>query len=189
MSDGPYRSLPMRAAWKKTAKFAYKPAFTADEICGAAVEALADDWRSDVPDALSRGVREILGREQVSLFRDDKIAQLESLRRLSAGHGLGQVLLDCAIHQAMSGRSGPDAAADAAAEGLAIWGARHARQIEEHFCRESTERRARDVRARIEEGIAGSSLTGLGRQLLKIDGTPAPRAAPKQTGLDDGARL
>ena len=89
----------------------------------------------------------------------------------------------------MSGRSGPDAAAEAAAEGLSIWGARHARQIEEHFCRASTERRARDVRTRIEGGIAASSLTELGRQFLKLDGAPAPRSTPKQTGLDDGAQL
>ena len=33
--------------------------------------------------------REILGGEQDLLFRDQKVTRLEALRRLTAGHGLG----------------------------------------------------------------------------------------------------
>ena len=79
----------MRRGWKKTARFADKPAFTASDICGAAVEAFADDWRSDVPDALSRGVREILGGEQDSLFRDQKVTRLEFYGGSPQGTGSG----------------------------------------------------------------------------------------------------
>jgi hypothetical protein len=189
MSDGPHRSLKMRPSWKKVAEFADKHSFTQEEVGNAACVACSQDWRADVPDTLIRGVCEILGGQQDSLFRDQKVIQLESLRRIAAGHGLGQVLIDCAIHQTISGQSGPDGAVEAASQALAIWCSRHSRQIEEIYCRESTERRAQNVRTRIEEGIGNAARHGLARQLLNLEKTPAPRTVTKQTGLDDGVHL
>lgn len=189
MSDGPHRSLKMRPGWKKVAEFADNRAFAKEEVSSAAVSALGDDWRSEVPDSVVECVREVLGGQQDSLFRDQKMMQLEAGRRISAGHGLGQVVIDCAVHRVASGATGADAAVEAVADALAIWGSRHGRQIEEHYCRESTDRRAQNVRARIEEGIGGASLHGLARQLLKLDSAPVPRTPPKQTGVDDGVRL
>ena len=34
MSDGPWKSLPMRPHWKQVAKRAETGAFSADELCG-----------------------------------------------------------------------------------------------------------------------------------------------------------
>lgn len=189
MSDGPHRSLKMRPDWKKVAEFADKRAFAPEEVNDAAAAAYGEDWRTDVPDAVAAAVCEILGGLQDNLFRDEKVRQLEALRRLAAGHGLGQVVIDCAVQQAMSGNSGADAPVAAVDQALAIWGARHAREIEEHYCRKSTERRAEHVRTRIEEAVGGASPSQLARQLLKIDGAAAPRTPPKQTGIDDGVRL
>lgn len=189
MSDGPHRSLKMRPAWKTVAKFADKRAFTQEEVGGAVAAAFADDWRADVADNIAECICEVLGGQKDSLFRDQKVMQLEALRPLTAGREFAQVLLDCAIHRASSGKASADAAVEATADALAIWGARHGRHIEEHYCRESTERRADKVRGRIEGGISGTPLGALARQLLKLESRTAPRTPPKQTGLDDGVRL
>lgn len=189
MSDGPHRSLNMRPGWKKAAEFADYDAFAPKDVSDAVASAFTDDWRADVSDSVATCISEVLGGQQDSLFRDQKIMQLEALRTMTAGHGLAQVLLDCAIQKAESGAAGPDAIVEAAADALDVWGARHGRQIEEHYCRESTVRRADHVRARIEEGLGGVSRDALARQLLRMESTTPPRKPTKQTGLDDGVQL
>ena len=106
MSDGPHRSLKMRPGWKKVAEFADKRAFALEEISNAVIPALGEDWRADVPDPVVRGICKILGDQQDTLFADHKVTGLEALRPMTAGHGLGQILIDCAIQQAASGASG-----------------------------------------------------------------------------------
>jgi len=189
MSDGPHRSLNMRPGWKKVAEFADNRVFTLEEIGNAAASALSRDWRADVPDALARCVCETLGGQRDSLFRDQKVTELEAQRRNTAGHELGQILLDCAIRRVVNGGLGGDAAAEAAADALGVWGARHGREVEEHYCRESTLRRAENVRTRIEEGIGRTDRTAIARQLLKLEAAAAPRTPSKQTGIDDGVQL
>lgn len=189
MSDGPHRSLNKRPAWKRVAEFADKRAFTQEEVGHAVAAAFADDWRVDVAPNIAECICDVLGGQKDSLFRDQKIMQLEALRPLTAGRELAQVLLDCAIQRAVSGEPTADAAVEAASDALEIWGARHGRHIEEHYRRESTERRAHKVRDRIEQGIGGTPRAGLARQLLKLEPKTAPRTPPKQTGLDDGVRI
>jgi hypothetical protein len=115
--------------------------------------------------------------------------QLEALRPLTAGRELAQILLECAIQRAVSGEANADAAVEAGADALDIWGARQGRHAEEHYCRESTVGRAGNVRNRIEEGIGATPRAALARQLLKLEPRTTPRTPTKQTGLDDGVRL
>lgn len=189
MSDGPHRSLNMRRGWKKVAEIADNRASALEEIEEAADSALSADWRADVPEAVASAICEILGGQQDSLFRDQKVMQVEALRRNTAGQGLGQLVIECALHQLISKKSGTDVAVEAVAEALCIWSVRHNRQIEEHYCRDSTQRRGQNLRARIERGIGAASLKGLARQFLKLGGAAVPRTPPKRTGLDDGVRL
>lgn len=131
----------------------------------------------------------MLGDGQQSLFSDQKLLQLEALKPLTAGHELGELLVDCAIQVAASGASGPEAAVEAAENTLSIWGARHARQVEEHYRRKSNAGRAFNVRSRIETALGAVPHSGLARQLLKMEAASAPRNVPKLTGLDEGVRL
>lgn len=188
MSDGPHRSLRMRPGWKKVAEFADRRAFSSEEVNGATAAAYSADWRDDVPHAVATSISEILCRQQDSLFRGDKVMQLEGLRRLAAGHGLGQLVIDCAVQQAINGGSSANAPVEAVAQALSVWGARHAREIEEHYCRKSAERRAAHVRTRIEQAVGSGLHSQLARQLLKLDGAKASGTL-KQTGIDDGVRL
>lgn len=189
MSDGPHRTLRMRLGWKTFAKFADNQACTPEEVVSAAAPALAQDWRGEVPEAVAACICEVLGDSQQSLFSDQRQLQLEALKPLTAGHELGELFVDCAIQIAASGASGPEAAVEAAKNTLSIWGARHARQVEEHYRRKSNAGRAFNVRSRIETALSAVPHSGLARQLLKMETAPAFRNAPKLTGLDDGVRL
>lgn len=189
MSDGPHRTLRMRTGWKKFAKFADNEACSPEEVASAAGPALVQDWRGEVPESVAACICEVLGDNQESLFSDQKVHQLSALKALTAGHELGELFVDCAIQVATSGASGPKAAVEAAEIALSIWGARHIRQVEEHYRRESNSGRAFDVRSRIESALGAVSHTGLARQLLNMDAAPAPRNVPKLTGLDEGVRL
>jgi hypothetical protein len=177
----------MRPGWKKAAEYADKGAFALEDVRNASTEAFTKDWRADVPEALARGVCEIFGGQN-SLFRDQKTSDLEALRRLHAGHGMGHVVIDCAVQLANKGKSGSEAAVEAVANALAIWGARHVRQIEEHSYRKASQRRANNIVSRLEQGISSIHHGALARQLLKLDGAAAKKRE-KQNDLDDGVIL
>lgn len=189
MSDGPHKSLNMRRPWKRVAEVADNDAFSPEEVQDALVAAFEKDWREDVPSSVSAAICEIFEERQSVLFRDEKIAQLEALRPKAAGQVLAQELIDCAIHKIIIGTPSAELAIEASADALSIWGARHARQIEEHYFRKSTEQRAEHVRARTEQAISGVPRASLARQFLKLGPLSTPRGPSKQTGLDDGVQL
>lgn len=178
----------MRRAWKKVAERAANPASAPGEIFSALVPALAQDWTDGVPADVVRGVDDIFGDQQ-DLFREQKVRRLESLRPRTAGHGFGNVFLECAIQLATTGEAGAEAAVEAASNALAVRASRGAHQVEEHYCRKSNTPRAQRVRARIEQGIGDAPLNDLARQLLKRDPGPPPRSPAKKRGLDDGVKL
>lgn len=189
MSDGPHRTLRMRADWKKFAKFADNKACTPEEVASAAEPALAQDWNGEIPKALADTICEVFDDEQRTLFSDQKILQLTALKAMTAGHELGDLFVDCAVQAAANGACGTEAALEAAGNALSIWGARHARQVEEHYCRKSDADRASGVRSRIETALNAVSYVGLARRLLNMDAGPALRSVPKQTQLEEGPRL
>lgn len=188
MSDGPHRSLNMPRGWKRLAKRADNKAYAPEEVRDALPEALEHDWRAEVPDSFCRRVRDILGDNQSSLFGDQRAERLENLRGETAGHALGNTFLDCAIHAAARGRCGDEALREAAGNALTDRAARGARQVEEHYCRESTLHRAAHVRERIETGITQSDIDRIAGRLVGTDKSEGSQPA-RQTDLDDGVRL
>jgi hypothetical protein len=66
---------------------------------------------------------------------------------------------------------------------------RCARQVEEHYYRESTRTRAGRVRERIEQGIGAADIGGLVRRLLKSETRTVTVEPTKRKGLDDGVKL
>lgn len=188
MSDGPHRSLNMPSGWKKLAERADNKAFAPEEVRDTLLEALAQDWRAEVPDSACRSVRDILGDNQSWLFGDQRAERLEALRDQMAGYNLGSAFLDYAIEAAARGRRGDEAVTEAAGKALADRAPRGARQVEEHFHRESTHRRAAHVRERIEACVMRSDFGGLAGRLVGGDKGEQPRAA-RRTGLDEGVEL
>ena len=187
MSDGPHRSLNMTRAWKKVAERCDKRAFSCEEVSESLVAALEKDClREIIPGFLDTAWR-IFSDPEPSLFITRIGEQLETLRR-QAGSGIGHSVLDQAILGAERGKTGRDGLVEAVKNALIDRAAKAKRQIEEHFCRESSNLRADHVRTRMEESISGAALDGLARRLLK-----AERAMEKQSmlkrGLDDGVSL
>ena len=190
MTDGPHRSLSMPRGWKRLAERADRSAYAPEEVRDALPEALIQDWRAEVPDGLFRQVQVILGDGQVSMFIEHRSERLEALRGETAGYPLASVLLDYAILVAERGRHGDEALTAAAAMTLSDRAARGARQVEEHFQRESTLARATHVRERIETGVADSDMAAIAARFVGIDDGRGESVRPvKQTGLDDGVQL
>lgn len=189
MSDGPHSSLNMPRGWKKLAERADNKAFAPEEVRDALPEALEQDWRAEVPDSFCNKVRQILGDSQSSLFGDQRVERLEALRGQTAGFNLGNALLDYATQVAAEGGSGDEALRDAASRALSDRAARGARQVEEHYCRRSTQDRAVHVRQRIESGVSQSNIAGIAGRLTGTDRSEGSHRATKQTGLDDGVQL
>lgn len=188
MSDGPYRSLPLPPGWKRVAKCAEKQAFSIDEIGDAVAPALTQDWsRNEVMDVV-RSIREIFNDRQESLLTS-RSARLAELLPLAGGNDMKQILITCAMRRADAGETGSEALAATTSDTLEIWGARHGRPIEEHYCRKWNAGSADQVRTRIEAGIGMVQLPSLARQLLGVDASRAPRSPAKHTGLEEGPRL
>jgi hypothetical protein len=97
-------------------------------------------------------------------------------------------VLDQAILGAESGKTGREGLVEAVENALIDRAAKAMRQIEEHYCRESSNPRADHVRARMQEGIRDAALDGLARRILKVEQTTKKQSTLKQ-GLDDGVKL
>lgn len=189
MSDGPHRSLPMRPGWKRVAERGDKRAFAADEISRAITPALEQDCRKELQLGFIDHVYKAFRDQESALFKDGFTQRLEGLRDM-AGSGIGRVILDHSILVAQRGGTGQRGMEDALKNALTDRAARGARQVEEHYCRESSSARAQRVRERIEEGIRGADISGLARQIMGVEqSSPDTRPSLRKEGLDDGVRL
>lgn len=180
----------MRQGWKRVAKRGDKAAFATEEIATALVHALKQDCVQEMGPQLLGGLCNVCREQERSLFKDQIEAQLEALKPLAVS-GIGRIILDQAIHLAAAGEQGIDIAVGAVRNALTDRAARGARQVEEHYFRESTTPRARNVRNRIDQAINsnGTAIEMLARQVLKLD-SRKPAAQPvRQQGLDDGVAL
>ena len=184
--DGPHRSLPMRPRWKKVAEYADNVSFTPEEVGDAIVVAVEQDCRMEVSSGLIDRIRDVLGGAQ--LFSEDTVGQLENLKQVTGGYPLSGVLLDFVIQATINGKSGEAALHEGMTNALTDRAARCARQVEEHYFRESSLPRSQNVRNGIEEGIRGSDFNRLANHLLNPGSQPAPRRT-KQDRLDDGVKL
>ena len=189
MSDGPHRSLNMPSGWRKLAERADNKAYAPEEVRDALPKALGQDWRAEVSDSTIGRIRSILGDCQDSLFSDQQVGRLEALRRETAGHNLTNTLLDYATQATDRGLSGTEALKEAVSNTLSDRAARGVRQVEEHYCRKSTQGRAAYVRKRIETGVTQSDMASITERLVGTDASKGPRRPAKQIGLDDGVLL
>ena len=188
MSDGPHRSLSMSLSWKRFAMRADNEAYPPEKVLEALQEALEQDYRAVPPNAMNL-VRRVLDHGQRSLFGDNLAEGLEDLRTEQAGYPLLSTLLDYAIQVGARGLGGSDALTDAVRNTLIDRAARGARQVEEHYFRNSPQGRATHVRERIEACMTRLHMPALSARLLHMDRRHEPRKPPKQTGLDDGVPL
>ena len=189
MSDGPYKSLNMRRGWKEFAKRADKNAFAPEEISDTLLRALEQDCRAEIPASLVRKIRTILQDNQKSFIGDKRLQKLEALKSDAVGYPLANVLVDCIVQAAASGKADQAVLAEATHNALTDLTARGLRQIEEHYRRKSSEDRAMNVRERMHQDVAQVDLATLAERVLKIKKTVSPARIERQAGLDDGVQL
>lgn len=189
MSDGPYKSLKMRRGWKEFANCADKNAFAPEEISDALFWALEQDCRAEIPASLVREIRTIIQDNQQSFSGDERLQKLEALKSDAVGYPLANVLLDCFVQAAASGKADEAVLAEATHNALTDWTARGFRQVEEHYRRKSSENRAMNVRERMQRGVAHVDLSVLAERVLETTKTVSPARRERQAGLDDGVQL
>lgn len=191
MSDGPHKSLNMKPGWKKVAERADLAAFEPDQVSDKLMSALQEDWAEEGCDELVRGIKEIIGdMRQASLLDDSKAGELESARReLSAGHGLKQLVLDSVIEALDSSGDASDALQQGIQNALTERAGRGVLQVEEHYLRKSNEKRAINVRSRLNQAIEQAPLGDFSRRATGLQTQISMAKAQKQQTLDDGVSL
>jgi hypothetical protein len=184
MSDGPHKSLPMKPKWRSVCERAYNRSFGIDEISTAMLPALATDCRDEMSPRFLEGLRGLCEHDETHLFMNLS-EQVQDLHR-EAGSGMGRRVLEHFERLAVNERITVDTAVKAIECAGAERLAKSNRQIEEHTLRKVTVSRAKDVRSRLEQAIATTSLTSLARQVLNLDDIGTARSLAKRDGLDEG---
>jgi hypothetical protein len=183
MSDGPHKSLPMKPKWRSVAERAYNCTFAVDEISAAMLPALARDCHDEMSPRFVEVLRGLCEQQETLLFNlSDRVEGL----RPEAGTGIGRRVLEhferFAAKESVTVNTAVKAIECAGAERLA----KSNRQIEEHTLRKVNVSRANDVRSRLEQATATTTLTSLARQVLKLDDVGAARSSGKRDGLEEG---
>lgn len=189
MSDGPHKSLNMRRAWKRLAKVTDNPNSSDDEIAECFQDAHKKDWKRENCEATVKRIQDIVCDEQSAMFRDVVVEKLEELRPKIGGSPMGMLLLDCIIDSFSSGNDGTAAVQGGIENTLREWSARHSREMEEHYRRESTDRRAIRLRDRYEASAANANFRELAESVVRPSKSDKGTSPRKRTDLDDGVGL
>ena len=188
MSDGPYRSLPMRHACKRLAKRAQQSAFDPEQVADAVCPALEAHWADEVSDAVSQRLREICDNRQPSFLQDEQRTALDAARRDAAGAGtLGAVLVDCVEQALAEGKIGEEALIAAAKDALRKSRSRCPHHQRTYY-REAGARSAERIHARVVDAIGRAPVDALAVQVVRR-GAISNRAPAKHDGLDEGVSL
>lgn len=188
MSDGPHRTLPMRAAWKSLAERADNPNYSAEQVAEAVCAALAGDWRAEVSASLVQAVGSVFDDgEQSGLFTGD----VEELARIRAGcdSPLAAAFVDAAADALADGLRGREAIREALEAALQDRALREFRSVEEHYLRKSPQARAANVRGRLESALGLAAVSDLARTITQGASTSRRFMPAKRDGLDEGVPL
>ena len=189
MSDGPHRSLPMDARWKQVAEWSDKDAFPVDDVKKALASALEKDCRIEMRTELLDAFRLVCLDPQALLFQEPIVKQLENLRN-SAKSGMERTLFEFAIRGVANGETNDALALNSLAKTIVHRGAKRARQMEEHYLRQTTVPRTNHMRARLETAMSGLGGVSLARQLMKLEPSESRRRSPmKSQGIDEGVEI
>ena len=188
MSDGPYRSLPMKPRWRRAAKCAYQAAYSQDEVTDALTHASHADFRAEVRPALISAISAIVAPSEPGLFGDQAAADLKVLGR-SCASPLESSLVITAADAVASGKLGAAALQQAVEDALSERLLRNYRQVEEHVRLGDSATRAKFVRARLEAAHRGVNLPQLAQAALKTGAALPRRSRTLNTDIDAGVPL
>jgi hypothetical protein len=176
----------MRPWWRRLAERADKCAFSEDEVAEALVPALEAECRKELPAPVLEGLRNALN--EPGLFGPTEAPHLGTLSA-QVPNGLARRVFDNIAILTPAETADLNCFQRALENAIHGEAGRYFRQIEEHYRRNASARRAQRERDRLHTALNRADVSGLAQRLLRPDGTrPSTRIAPK-TGLDDGVRL
>jgi hypothetical protein len=188
MSDGPHRSLPMPRAWKEFARKGDEKIYGADEVRDAALYALSKDFVNEVSGSLLRALRNIFDGVGNSLHIPEvALSSLDDARHLAAGSVFGAAALRWCEEFVRAGAYGRDSFHEALGCAIQERGYAGQKQVQEHYLRNSSARRADGVASRIGDAIDSFNPRDVGRS-FSGDGERA-KAPRKQTEIDQGVPM
>ena len=188
MSDGPYRSLPMKPRWRRAAKCAYKAAYSQEEIADALTRASHADFRAEVRSALINTISAIVAPKEPDLFRNQAVSALKALVHTCASP-LEASLVNIAADIVAAGQFGAAALQQAVEDTISERLLRNYRQVEEHVRLDDSASNAKFVRARLEAAHGNINLAQLAQSALKIGPALPRRNRAPNTDLDAGVSL
>ena len=192
MSDGPYRSLPMRKGWRDVSECAHKDVYTAEERADRMCAALHLDFQRDVGRDFLNSVGNILiNQAQQNLLASQATFELEAIRERYNSTGLRDAVVEhiqVALHQG-------HVAEAALAEGVDRAMLDHAhsciRSVEEHYIRDALNKNERQktisVRDNLHQTLTSQRVQGFGGEIVDlIQGKAVVVKTQKAVGLDVG---
>lgn len=187
MSDGPLKSMKMRRHWRPFAERVENPSCPLDQVCDALNHAL----KKDFAEAPVEQVKDILGAgcKQASLFPQERISQLENLRRECPGSAAAKALIDCAVEAVADGRGGEAAVKEAVKNASESYTRNYFRGVEEHCQREGADS-ADLIRDRLHATHQACDYDALASDLMSGE-KPSGKSSgvEKRSGIDDGPPL
>jgi hypothetical protein len=192
MSDGPYRSLDMRKAWRDVAERAHKDAFTLEERADAMCAALHDDLKRDVGKGALKAVGAVLlDQEQGNLLSDQASAELEAIRGDSRSTGFLDSIIEhtqVALHE---GKTGEEALQDGLNRAAIDQARANNRAVEEHYYRDTPTakgaEKAISVRQKLDATLQTERVRGFSAEAIQLmRGEAVSTKLQKDSDIDAG---
>ena len=195
MSDGPYKTLPMRKAWKDVAERAHKGAYTDEETAEAMRIALHNDFQRDVGKEFFEAIGKLLiEQQQQNLLAAEAGFEIEAIRERFPSTSLGDAVIEhtqVALQRGLSGEAALEEGVNRAARD-------HAqaciRSVEEHYKRDAKsireQAKTESVRDNLTKTLTSDAVADFGAEVVSvIRGEPVSTKLEKAVDLDAGPVL
>tara|TARA_B100000378_G_scaffold235587_1_gene202105 strand:+ start:4661 stop:5239 length:579 start_codon:yes stop_codon:yes gene_type:complete len=189
MSDGPHKSLPLRHGYQRVAAWAYKPAFSINQVCEAAEVALFRDVAIEVVPTIKPLLAIVDGQDLLSLA-SSMHEQLDRLRVDPAVDTLAANAVEGAQMALREGYAGLAAVEKGLASALAERLAAGGRAMEEHYLVKAGPGACQQMRRRMNETITQMANKGtfdrMAKSILGDRSVSVARTPTIHDGVDQG---
>ena len=192
MSDGPYKSLPMKRAWKDVCERAYVESYSEQERAESMCVAFHSDFRRDVGTEYLKAIANVLvDQAQGNLLSNQARAEIDALRYRYTQSPLRDALTEHIQGSLHDGFAGEAAVAEGVRRTTQDHGLSSIRQVEEHVKRDAKNpselRKSESVRENLVRTLSSSQVANFGNEIVsQMKGDPVRTKLEKASGLDDG---
>lgn len=187
MSDGPHRSLKLSKPWRELAKRGDQRTYDASDVADAATTALASDF-NEVKASLIACLKAVFTGVNNSLeLPEIALQELEHAKRLAAGSVFGENAVAMSKELVADGKFGLNAFYEAIGIAAKLRGFAAIRSIEEHYVRQSNQRRASSMSQRLHIAFSGLATSHLGAMIVEPRAGASKRT--KKSDIDEGVAL